>query len=59
MNKTRLRKQPTPFNKLPLREQWRDHYAKKSLIGFNSVFGFVYNPIECQVNALAVLNKWK
>lgn len=59
MNKTRLRKEPTPFNKLPLRKQWRDHYAKQSLIGFNSVFGYVYNPIQTEINVQRVLRKYK
>jgi hypothetical protein len=46
MNKTRKRKQPKPFIELSLRDQWRQYYAKKSLIGFNNVFGLVYDPLD-------------
>lgn len=46
MNKARKRKDPKPFHELSLRDQWRNHYAKKSLIGFNNVFGLVYDPLD-------------
>lgn len=33
-----------PFNKKPLREQWRQPNAKRSLVGFLVTFGFIRNP---------------